>query len=372
MGMANTQPESNGERIPDLEEIDATEVNFNDDYDVPMVEAAAPKKPGFGFGKALLWSLLFLVVTQGLVGAAVMAGFFLFVFSGGMDAAAVDANNPALQNAIKVAALLAPICGAIFSILVMRWIIGRDWYRRIGLRLPNLEHVILILVAFPAVEALAILAEVYVNRHVPGFSVMDDFAKGLAAWPWWLSLAAIAVGPGISEELWCRGFVGWGLSNRYGFPIAVLLTSFLFGCIHIHPPQAIMAMLLGVFLHLTYLCTRSLWVPIFLHFLHNSLAVFNDADRVQIPFHDSLKHSLFIVEPVWFPLSALILAVVAGIALYQYRVRVWLPDGLGQPARGVLIPTERGISLLPRPLHPMLVGGVVCSALLFGWFWLGL
>ena len=370
--MPNSQPDANGDRFPDLEEIDSSELNLVDEESIPFVEAASIKKPGFGFFKALLWCVIFLLVTQGLLGAAIAGCLAVIVLSSGIDPKTLDINSPLMQGTIKVATLLAPICGALFSILVLRWVVGKDWPRRIGLRMPNLEHVVLVLIAFPAFEVVVSLIEPIIVRKLPGIFNMDELMKTLNSWPWWLSVTAIAIGPGISEELWCRGFLGWGLSARYGFPTGVVLTSFLFGLIHIHPQQAIVAMLLGSLLHLIYLCTRSLWVPILLHFLHNALLVLNDSTTLRVPFHRSLELAVS-VEPVWFPISAAILALVTGLALYQNRVRVWLPSGLAASSSSrALIPTQLGVSLLPRPLHPLLVVAVVFSAALFGWMWLGL
>jgi len=47
----------------------------------------------------------------------------------------------------------------------------------------------------------------------------------------------------------------------------VLLTSVLFGAIHGNVPQGVWAFILGCFVHLAYLATRSLWVPMLLHFV---------------------------------------------------------------------------------------------------------
>src|SRR5207253_10760140 len=65
-------------------------------------------------------------------------------------------------------------------------------------------------------------------------------------------------------------------SSDLGIIPGILLTSFFFGAIHIDPHQGAMAMLLGIFLHYVYLTTRSLWMPMLLHFLVNSFSVTAD------------------------------------------------------------------------------------------------
>jgi hypothetical protein len=128
----------------------------------------------------------------------------------------------------------------------------------------------------------------------------------------------IGAGPGIGEELWCRGFLGRGLVGRYGWLLGVVFTSFYFGFIHIDPAQGLYAMLVGLCLHFVYLTTRSLWVPMLLHTLNNSLSVV--VTRIpQLKEFDSAPGTAF---PVAVFVSAAVLLVAVGWALYQSRARL--------------------------------------------------
>src|SRR3954468_23799191 len=106
-----------------------------------------------------------------------------------------------------------------------------------------------------------------------GLGGMEEMEKAFGSWPVLLGVFLIGVLPGIGEELWCRGFLGRGLVGTHGVVLGILGTSFLFGLIHVDPCQGTMAMLMGVGLHVVYQLTRSLWMPMLLHFLNNSLAV---------------------------------------------------------------------------------------------------
>src|SRR5207247_6579582 len=97
--------------------------------------------------------------------------------------------------------------------------------------------------------------------------VVDSNAQN----PLWFTLLVLAVGAAVNEELFCRGFLGRGLVGRYGVVLGVLITSAIFGLIHGNVPQGIWAFVLGCSLHLAYLATRSLWVPMLLHFLNNAV-----------------------------------------------------------------------------------------------------
>jgi membrane protease YdiL (CAAX protease family) len=109
--------------------------------------------------------------------------------------------------------------------------------------------------------------------HPPETSLMEDMMHLIGRWDLSLAVLIIGVGPGIGEELWCRAFLGRGLVARYGPIVGVLLTSFFFGFIHLEPRQGTMAALMGLCLHYSYLTTRSLLVPMLLHFLNNTFAV---------------------------------------------------------------------------------------------------
>jgi hypothetical protein len=84
---------------------------------------------------------------------------------------------------------------------------------------------------------------------------------------------AVGLGPGVVEEIWCRGFLGRGLTARYGLVLGVILTSIIFGLLHCSLTYAIPTACMGLYLHFVYLTSRSLWISILLHTLNNSAAI---------------------------------------------------------------------------------------------------
>jgi membrane protease YdiL (CAAX protease family) len=94
---------------------------------------------------------------------------------------------------------------------------------------------------------------------------------------------AYAVGPAVGEEVFNRGLLGHLLLSRYGVVLGVLLTSLIFGLMHGFP-HAIFAFVLGCYFHAIYLATRSLWVPILMHFLADLIGpVFIGCGFVALP-----------------------------------------------------------------------------------------
>jgi membrane protease YdiL (CAAX protease family) len=76
---------------------------------------------------------------------------------------------------------------------------------------------------------------------------------------------------GFNEELIYRGYIMQNLAEDWGMVVAVFVTSALFGLAHLLNPYASLISTLsitlsGIFAAYGYLVTRSLWLPIALHF----------------------------------------------------------------------------------------------------------
>jgi hypothetical protein len=179
---------------------------------------------------------------------------------------------------------------------------------------------------------------------------MEEMGKIFGKWPWAFAVLVIGLGPGIGEELWCRGFLGRGLVGSHGVVLGVLASSFFFGLIHGDPCQGIMAMVMGLWLHFVYLTTRSLLLPMLLHFLNNSIAVLEP----RFPFLTILDTEPAQIPAIVYVSAALLLA--AGVyAFCQSRPRltprnpeqilIWRPafEGVEYP------PADSGM----RVVHPL-------------------
>ena len=91
--------------------------------------------------------------------------------------------------------------------------------------------------------------------------------------PLWMMVFFIAVMPAIGEEFLFRGLIGRGLTARWGLVTGVVITSLLFGIVHVYPPHVAAAAMMGVALHVIYLTTKSYWAPVMFHFINNTLSV---------------------------------------------------------------------------------------------------
>jgi membrane protease YdiL (CAAX protease family) len=89
-----------------------------------------------------------------------------------------------------------------------------------------------------------------------------------------VNIIVIALFPAVTEELFFRGILQRLLKNWVkNVHIAILITGILFSFAHFQFYGFVPRMFLGVMLGYLLYLTNNLWVPIFAHFLNNSLAV---------------------------------------------------------------------------------------------------
>lgn len=256
------------------------------------------RKPQPGLGMAFVWMIGYWTFTQIPGGALALVWALVAMFR--VEATPEDWERwsahpfelPGLGTGLLVGMGIAQLLGVFYSVILMRNLIGRDWARQTGLSkglsfghllgialvIPGMLIAANALVAFsgkPEVEGAGEAASVGLQV---GRQVLEDFQKILAGWPSWAAVLVVAVGPALAEEFFCRGFLGHGLLARHGVAGGVILTSLLFGIMHLVPIQAIYAALLGLMLHGLRLATGSLWAPILAHFGNNALSVLGACD----------------------------------------------------------------------------------------------
>jgi membrane protease YdiL (CAAX protease family) len=367
------------------------------DDDIPSVVAIAkPPQPGFWLSSLLC--VVYLIVTQLIPGIAVVVVFLVMqmVSAGSFQAGITemmgqDKGQAFSRRILMPSLLVAQVAGVLFSLFMIRAFMGKDWTRKIALRKPGMVHLVLVLIGFPALPILASgvfeLAKHFLPSFgelfrvvMPGFiSVlrffsftldedimgMEALVKEIRTWPWQLAVLIIGVGPGLNEELWCRGFLGRGLVARYGYVVGILMTSVFFGVLHIDPQQGFMAACMGLALHFTYVMTRSLWIPMLLHFMNNSLSAVASHLGAEVEKIDTAGETI----PVFLYIASSLLMAAVGYALYVSRARLvpavdsehnaWQPD---YPS--VECPPDGSGTIVRRPWPTLLASGLVAIAFL--------
>jgi membrane protease YdiL (CAAX protease family) len=347
--------------------------------EIPVVLPAldpppAPRKPQPGFGWSILWTLGFAAVLFGvMIGIVLVAAVVLSARGVSLQpapGAGPSAVPPALADVLAVSIPVAYLAALLFTILALRLVAGRGWPRQIGLHRLPCTHLLLVLVALPGFMIVSdgiarLLMELFGSSEVSG---QEQMLKELfTTFPAWFAVLAIGIGPGVVEELWCRGFLGRGLVGRYGWPVGILLASLFFGLLHMYPlGYVLVTAVMGVGLHLVYLASRSLWVPMVLHTLNNSLAVLLTVGTIP---SGRLEQNLA-AAPVLIPLLGVVVLFFVGVAMATGRVRLaaadpslpaWEPPypGVAEPPPGANAVLRTG-----RPSPAATVLAVVASGIL--------
>jgi sodium transport system permease protein len=190
------------------------------------------------------------------------------------------------------------------------------------------------LILFPAVLLIAFTAwmfahEIFILAADLGLATIGEqqfdevaaFRSELQKLPLPLVLFAFAITPAICEEFLFRGFV-LGSLNRYSAVWAVLISSIMFGLMHVLTsnvlaierflPTTFMGLLLGVIA----VRTKSIWPGMLLHSLHNGLLL------CMSHYSDELKRwNILVEEDRHLPESWLIFA---GLGLVIAFLSIWL------------------------------------------------
>jgi len=149
--------------------------------------------------------------------------------------------------------------------------LGRPDARTFGLRpfrASALGWTFLALVAYLVLTSIyTVLVDPPSEQLPSGLADADtDLALALAT-----GLLLIGIAP-LAEEVFFRGFLYQAFRNSFGVLPGAVLSGLIFGAIHLEFFKLVQLAVLGVILALLFEKTRSLWPPIILHAVNNSLA----------------------------------------------------------------------------------------------------
>ncbi len=344
----------------------------------------SPSLPKPGFLEAVLWCLVFvavqmlgailviLVVFIAYVLAAPEPGKFvdeqLAGFGNSMDRSKAEGERPPMPRefgqSLAWGMLAAQFASLALILLVLPRRIGPDWKRQIGVCRPHWFHVVLVLLIVPGFMISAELIQ-QLFRQLTGMEppAVKSLKGVFGQFPWPLTALAVAVGPGVVEELWCRGFLGRGLCARYGIVAGVLTTSVLFAAMHMDPSLLCVIILMGAYLHFVYIVTRSIWPPILLHALNNGLGLFIDL---------AVNGGVIVLPNVVY-IASFSLLLFGSVALWTSRATLepvtlkdeawWESDGWKPESPGISAPpTETNVRIGYTVVSPVALISTVVSA----------
>ncbi len=174
----------------------------------------------------------------------------------------------------------------LFVFLPLLWLAHRYLYRpwglgmvrALGLGVASWRKLVYSTVALTAVEQIIAMG-IMVLATVIGFSlsslesVLEDGVVGGRFDLVMIFIGAVILAP-LLEEIMFRGILFPSLRARMGLWPAAILSSFVFGAIHLYSPPATVAITLGgIASCVAYERTRSLWPCILAHAANNGLAM---------------------------------------------------------------------------------------------------
>ena len=123
---------------------------------------------------------------------------------------------------------------------------------------------------------------------------------------------AIVVAAPIFEELIFRGIILDGLLRKYSPVKSIIISSLMFGLVHLNPWQFISAFILGLFSGWVYYKTGKLALSVVVHLVNNLIAF------VGMYFSDSASYDKSVFE--LYGLTTMVLITLAAVTIFSVSV----------------------------------------------------
>ncbi len=204
----------------------------------------------------------------------VLGNFALLLLSRLLDVLVLDRDNEYLA-VVLLQILIFVIPGYLF--LRFR---GKNYAKRLRLRAPGFEHVLLVASAAGVLITGCFLLSVLMGNLSAGqsFVLYDTFTShqdGTTMGVAYLVLA-YAILPAVCEELIFRGMLCAEFEGR-GVACAIAVSSILFSMLHFNLLAMPVYLFAGVILALVLYATRSVFCAIIVHFLYNLFCLFGQS-----------------------------------------------------------------------------------------------
>lgn len=233
--------------------------------------------------------VLFLLTLGGMLVFSSLAELIIIMIYG--TPSFLDASDPA--TAIRLSQTIISIGTFLLPALLFAYLQDRQWFNyNHANRKPHysLTNVVLILsiAILPVVGLTASINEKIMphdgsivewmrNTEENANQLISTLTSQRSSWALISNLLVLAVLPGICEEFLFQGALQPLLTRWVKNPhIAIVLTALIFSTIHFQFYGFIPRFLLGLYLGYLLYWSKSLWLPILAHLLHNALTILVD------------------------------------------------------------------------------------------------
>jgi membrane protease YdiL (CAAX protease family) len=229
---------------------------------------------------------MFLILPIGTIAFSAIALIIGALVTGGPNLAEPDALQNWLTEIAKgplgILILVAP--GQIFFLVLSLGSAlpsSEPLTKRLGITAPRYSPRTwaLLCLGTPVVQILSLLfAQLFFDlsepsEHMEMLSGLFTGQEGVLGITLLVLFAAVM--PGITEELFFRGYVRVGLGRRFGFVVAIFVPALIFALVHGDPMHATAVLPLGLWFGCLAWWSRSVIPPMIAHFVNNLFAIFS-------------------------------------------------------------------------------------------------
>ncbi len=253
----------------------------------PFLHRTSPPLKILGFLLIILLSLLFTLIIGIAMGFLFFGGEMLDYVKEGLSF-----SDPAILPMLKYLQIINTLGIFIVPSIIFALLASKAPTRYLAMRLsPSMFSVIagiaVIIAILPFIHWIAGINEMmclpeWLSGIEDWMKRSEDQAKELtelflgttSVSGLMVNLLMIAILPAIGEEFLFRGvllrlFREWTKNPH----VAVLITAFLFSALHMQFYGFLPRFILGIILGYLFVWTRSIWVPVLVHFVNNGIAV---------------------------------------------------------------------------------------------------
>ena len=228
------------------------------------------------------FGILFLLIFTSLILHNILAFIFIFLFSdNGINLIQhQDLTNQVHVNYLKFMQLFNSIGFFVTPMFLYAYFTGFD-FKFASIKRQDFILVVAIMMLTPPFVSLLlewnmkiVLPEWVLYFETNSEPIIEAFLKMNNVWDLLYTLLVIAIVPALGEELLFRGYIQQKIVKYLKNPhLAILITAFLFGLIHLDFQAIIPRFFLGIVLGYLFFWSDSLWLPILAHFVNNAQAV---------------------------------------------------------------------------------------------------
>ena len=234
-------------------------------------------------------------ITAAFIG--LIGGFFLYQFVGGLLTFIIFGFNinDAHVNGLRIMTMLSQLLFILLpALLFSKWFYN-DLNRILKFKAPDYREIILFIIGIfiltPLLQNYVSIQNYFINKmaEVSPFinsikSLLDSLNKlvensyqNLLSTKTILDaifvLFVVSIVPAVSEEMMFRGFIQSSFELKLKARWAIVITAVFFGLYHFNPYWLVPLIILGLYFGFAAYMSRSIFVPMILHFTNNFLAV---------------------------------------------------------------------------------------------------